>query len=120
MLNLDAIISFTKLIEFAQPPLTKDARRKIVFHFDNATPHIADVSLDFLGSHRMRRATQPLFSPDLAPPDFYLFGQLKIMLTRSVFENEYELLDGIMRVLDRITRDGLESVFEEWVTRFVN
>jgi hypothetical protein len=25
-----------------------------------------------------------------------------------------------MRVLDRITRDGLESVFEEWVTRFVN
>jgi hypothetical protein len=31
----------------------------------------------------------------------------------SVFENEQELLDGIMRVLDRITRDELDSVFEE-------
>jgi hypothetical protein len=35
----------------------------------------------------------------------------------SVFENEQELLDGIMRVLDRITRDELESVFEEWLAR---
>jgi hypothetical protein len=34
-----------------------------------------------------------------------------------VSENEQELLDGIIRVLDRITRDELESVFEEWVAR---
>jgi hypothetical protein len=36
---------------------------------------------------------------------------------RSVFENEQELLDGIMRVLDRITRGELESVFEEWLAK---
>jgi hypothetical protein len=36
---------------------------------------------------------------------------------RSVFENEQELLDGIMGVLHRITHDELESVFEEWVAR---
>jgi hypothetical protein len=59
------------------------------------------------------RALQPPFSPDLAPSDFYLFGRLQTTLTESVFENEQELLDGIMRVLDRITRDELESVFEE-------
>jgi hypothetical protein len=35
---------------------------------------------------------------------------------RSIFENEQKLLDGIMGVLDRIARDELESVFEEWVT----
>jgi hypothetical protein len=35
----------------------------------------------------------------------------------SVFENEQELLDGIMRALDRLTRDELESVFEEWMAR---
>jgi hypothetical protein len=39
------------------------------------------------------------------------------MLTGSVFENEQELLDEIMRVLYRITRDELESVFEEWAAR---
>jgi hypothetical protein len=65
----------------------------------------------------MRRASQPPFSPDLAPSDFYLFGKLKTTLMRSVFENEQRLLDGIMKVLDRITRDELESVFEEWAAR---
>jgi hypothetical protein len=38
-------------------------------------------------------------------------------LIGSVFEDEQELLDGIMRLLDRITRDELESIFEEWVAR---
>jgi hypothetical protein len=65
----------------------------------------------------MRRVPQPPFSPDLAPSDFYLFGKPKTTLMGSVFENEPELLDGIMRVLDRRTRDELESAFEEWVAR---
>jgi hypothetical protein len=65
----------------------------------------------------MRGTAQPPFSPDLAPSDFYLFSKLKTTLMRSVFENEQELLDAVMRVLDRITRDELESVFEEWVAR---
>jgi hypothetical protein len=61
----------------------------------------------------MRRASQPPFSPDLAPSDFHLFGKLKTTLMGSVFENEQEPLDGFMRVLDRITGDELESVFDE-------
>jgi hypothetical protein len=36
---------------------------------------------------------------------------------RSAFENEQELLDGIMRFLDRVTRDEVESIFKEWVER---
>jgi hypothetical protein len=61
----------------------------------------------------MRKAPQPPFSPDLAPSDFYLFCKLKTTLMRSVLENEQELLDEIMRVLYRITRDELESVFDK-------
>jgi hypothetical protein len=63
------------------------------------------------------RAPQPPFSPDLAPSEFYLFGQLKATLMRSAFENEQEISDGIIRVSDVITCDDLESVFEEWVAR---
>jgi hypothetical protein len=61
----------------------------------------------------MRRAPQLAYSPDLAPSEFYLFGKLKATLMRSVFENEQEFLDGIMRVLDRIMSDEHESVFKE-------
>jgi hypothetical protein len=95
----------------------KDARGKIALHFDNAAPHAAAVSLAFLDSHRMRMPPQPSVSPDLAPSDFSPFGKLKTTLMRSVFENEQELLDGVMRILDRIRRDELESIFEEWVAR---
>jgi hypothetical protein len=91
----------------------EDARRKIILHFDNATPHTATVSLAFLDSHQMRRARQPPFSPDLVPSDFSLSGKFKTTLIGSVFENEQELLDRIIGVLDRITHDELESVFEE-------
>jgi hypothetical protein len=65
----------------------------------------------------MRRVPQPPFSPNLAPSDFCLFGKLKPTLIGSVFENEQEIWDGIMKVLERITPDELESVFEEWVAR---
>jgi hypothetical protein len=63
----------------------------------------------------MRRALQLPFSRDLVPSEFYLFGKLKTTLMESVFENEQELLDGVIRVFDMIARDELESVFEEWV-----
>jgi histone-lysine N-methyltransferase SETMAR len=95
----------------------EDARRKIVLHFDNASPHTAAVSLDFLRSNRMRRAPQAPFSPDLAPSDFYLFGKLKTALMGSEFEDEQGLLGGVMAVLNGITSDELESVFEGWVRR---
>jgi histone-lysine N-methyltransferase SETMAR len=65
----------------------------------------------------MKRAPHPPFSPDLAPSDCYLFRKLKTALSGTEFEDEDELLDGVMEVLNGITRDELESVFEEWVAR---
>jgi hypothetical protein len=35
----------------------------------------------------------------------------------SVSENKQRLLDGVMKILDRMLRDEGESVFEEWVVR---
>jgi hypothetical protein len=61
----------------------------------------------------MRRAPQPPSSPNLAPSDFYFLGKCRTTWIRSGFEKEQKLLDGIMRVLDRITLDEIESVFEE-------
>jgi hypothetical protein len=97
-----------------------DCRRSETRHcpnFDNATPHTARETLGFLKSHRMKRAPHPAFSTDLAPSDFYLFGKIKTALMGSEFEREQSLLDGVLRVINPISREELEYVFEDWLSR---
>jgi transposase len=95
----------------------EDARRNVVLHFDNASPHTGTAIVNFVSSHRMKRAPHPTFSPDLAPSDCYLFGKLKTALSGAEFEDEHEPLDSVMEVLNGITRNELESVFAEWAAR---
>jgi hypothetical protein len=40
----------------------------------------------------MKSAPHPPYSPDLAPSDFYLFGDAKRCLARLSFEDAYQLL----------------------------
>jgi hypothetical protein len=65
----------------------------------------------------MTRAPHPQFSPDLAPSDFYLFEKLKTTMKGCLFEDENELLAGIISELNKINREELETVFQEWVLR---
>jgi histone-lysine N-methyltransferase SETMAR len=95
----------------------EDAKRRLVLHFDNASPHTSTATQEFLHAHRMKRAPHPPFSPDLAPSDFYLFGKLKGALMGAEFADEQSLFDGVLRVLASISRDELEAVFAEWLMR---
>jgi hypothetical protein len=65
----------------------------------------------------MTRAPHPPFSTDLALSDFYLFGRLKTTMKGYLFEDENELLAGIINELNKISREQLETVFQEWVLR---
>jgi hypothetical protein len=50
-------------------------------------------------------------------PDFYRFGKLKIALMGAAFADDNELLQDVMEVLNGISREELEAVFEEWLLR---
>jgi hypothetical protein len=65
----------------------------------------------------MKMAPHPAFSPDLAPSDFYLFDKIKTALMGSEFESEQSLLDGVLGVSSIISREELEAVFEDWLSR---
>jgi hypothetical protein len=54
----------------------------------------------------MKRAPHPAFSPDLAPS----------ALMGSEFRSEQQLLDGMLGVINAISREELELVFEEWLS----
>jgi hypothetical protein len=51
--------------------------RKMIVHADNARLHTAKLSMDFMNANRMTRAPDLCYSPDLAPSDFFLFGDVK-------------------------------------------
>jgi hypothetical protein len=50
---------------------------KLWVHSDNARPHTAKMSRDYIGLNRMKQAPHPRYSPDLAPSDLFLFGDVK-------------------------------------------
>jgi histone-lysine N-methyltransferase SETMAR len=76
----------------------------MVVHFDNATPHTAKCTIDYLRANRLTRARHPAFSPDVAPSDFSLFAKLKIALMGAAFANDAELLQSMAEVLNGISR----------------
>jgi hypothetical protein len=58
-------------------------QRKLLVHADNWRPHTAKLSTQYLNENQMKSAPHPPYSPDLAPSDFYLFGDAKRCLASS-------------------------------------
>ncbi|GBM11269.1 hypothetical protein AVEN_267831-1 [Araneus ventricosus] len=47
---------------------------------NNARPHVATLIKWFLAQHGVIELSHPPYSPDLSPPDFFLFPKLKVAL----------------------------------------
>ncbi len=58
-----------------RPDLWRD--QSFIIHHDNASPHTATPTADFLASHNTKLLPHPPYSPDLVPADYFLFGRLK-------------------------------------------
>ncbi|GFO06313.1 histone-lysine N-methyltransferase SETMAR [Plakobranchus ocellatus] len=67
-------------------------RSRAVLHLDNATPHTAKRTKEWLECYRWDIIPCLAHSPDLAPSDFHLFGPLKRHLGGKKFEDEDELI----------------------------
>jgi hypothetical protein len=90
---------------------------KLWVHADNAPPHNAEVSTDFIALTRMKQAPHPPYSPDLAPADFFLFGDVKRKLMGYHTESPSKLLIRLRVILWEIPRKTLNAVFLEWMER---
>jgi hypothetical protein len=58
-----------------------------------------------------------VFSPDLAPSDFSLFGALKGQLSGCVSESAEKLADARHQIASAILRTTLERALLEWEER---
>jgi hypothetical protein len=67
----------------------------------------------------MRRTTHPArpYLPNLASPDFYLFGYVNSCLRGQRFEAADELFSSIEAFLRGIEKAPLSAVFLEWMEK---
>jgi hypothetical protein len=78
--------------------------RILIVHADNARPHTAILSMDFMDANRMTRAPRPPYSPDLAPSDFLLFGEVKRQLSGCPFDHAGDLPTAVQEILDGLDK----------------
>jgi hypothetical protein len=65
----------------------------------------------------MKQASHSRYSPDLAPSDFFFFGDVKGKLIGYCTETPSELLVRIRVILAEIPQETLNAVFLEWMKR---
>ncbi|GFO48396.1 histone-lysine N-methyltransferase SETMAR [Plakobranchus ocellatus] len=80
-------------------------RRSVVLQHDNATPHSANLKLQWLQRHGWEILPHPAHSLDLAPSDFHLFGPLKRHLGGMAFETEDDLISKLRNWFDNLDVD---------------
>ena len=68
----------------------------IIFHHDNARPHVSIPVKDYLENSGWEVLPQPPYSPDLAPSEYHLFRSMQKALTGIRFTSE----QGITNWLD--------------------
>jgi hypothetical protein len=70
-----------------------------------------------MAENSMKPAPHSPYSPDLAPPDFYLFEYVNGRLTGQMFELCDDLIEAIIEILRRIPMEKMMEVFLEWERR---
>jgi hypothetical protein len=56
----------------------------------------------------------PLYSPDFAPCDFFLFPKMKLKLQGHRFDTSEEIQAESQRVLDTLTEKDFQKMFQKW------
>jgi hypothetical protein len=88
-----------------------------VVHAYNARPQLAKRLKQYLEDNNLKSAPHPLYYPDLALNDFFLFGHVKRLLQGTEFQTAEEFLDGVVRILADIPLETLMATFHEWFQR---
>jgi len=66
-------------------------RNTFLLHHDSARPHCSAETQDAMTSLKFTAVPHPPYSPDLAPPDFWLFPKLKETLKGQHFSSDAEV-----------------------------
>lgn len=94
------------------------AKKKVLFHHDNAPSHSSRVSQQKLTELRFQMLPHPPYSPDLAPSDYHLFPKLKTFLAGQKFGSNEEVIQEVNAYFEGLEethfREGITNLEERW------
>ena len=71
-------------------------------HHDNVLAHASCLVQNFLAKHQITQVTQPLYSPDLVPCNFWLFPKLQSPLKgkrfQAINDNQENMMGQLMEI----------------------
>ena len=95
------------------------AKKKVLFHHDNAPAHTSVVATAKLVELGYELLPHSPYSPDLAPCDFFLFPNLKKSLAGQKFESNEEVIAATETYFADLQKmnfsDGLKKLEHRWV-----
>ena len=84
------------------------------FQQDNAPVHHSILVTHYLTQMGIKTVSQPPYSPDLAPCDFWLFPKLR----GCRYETIEEMKDTVTKVIDMLTQEDFHVAFQKLLERY--
>ena len=95
----------------------------VLLQHDNARPHTARSTVATIQDLSFECLPHPLYSPDLAPSDFHVFGQLKEAMGDKFFRSDEEVQQAVHEWLCSQPKDfvsrGIHALPKRWNTCMV-
>ena len=94
------------------------AKKKVLFHQDNAPVHTCAVAIAKIHELRFELLPHPPYSPDLAPCDFFLFPNMKKWLAGKRFMSNEDIIAKTDAYFETFPKsyfmDGLKKLEKRW------
>ena len=85
-----------------------------LFHQDNAPVHNSILVTDYLTKMGIKTLPHPLYSPDLAPCDFWLFPKLRGCRYKTI----EEMNEAVTKVIDMCTQEDFHGAFQKLLEQY--
>ena len=112
---VEVLREFRKKFCRKRPALFKSSQWH--FHQDNALVHNSILITDYAIKMGIKTVAHRLYSPDLAPCEFWFFPKLKENLTGCHYETIEEMKEAMTKVIDMLTQEDFHGALQkllEW------
>jgi transposase len=80
---------------------------------DNASTHKAAGVCQFLAQKNVTTLYHPLYSPDLSPPEYFLFPKLKMKLKGLHCADVAEILEAVTDEFKKVQKQEFSAAFQK-------